>query len=160
MLNRIIFPMLAVIAGLLFSCGGHKESQEHHADGSKDWKEMDSFHMVMAEAFHPYKDSADLRPAKKVASELAAAARDWKNSAVPEGIDADKMQNNLDKLVKDSEEFAQQVATENDETLGRKLTDLHDLFHEMQNDYYGAATGHEHGDDHDGDHDEHEGHEH
>ena len=43
----------------------------------KNWKEMDNFHMVMAETFHPYKDSANLEPAKSRASELAAAAEEW-----------------------------------------------------------------------------------
>jgi hypothetical protein len=148
MLNKIPALLIISIAALALACGGKKESEQ--SSEAKEWKEMDNFHMVMAEAFHPYKDSADLKPAKEVASELASAAKDWKNSKVPDGVDADKMTARLEQLVNGTEEFAQQAATESDEALGEKLTGLHDLFHEMQNDYYeGASGGHHHGDEHD-----------
>src|SRR5215204_244453 len=92
--------VLAVLL-LAFGCGqnhnGH-DTDDHHAGATKDWKEMDHFHMVMAEAFHPYKDSLDLQPAKEKAQELATAAKDWKNSEAPEGLDKDKLESNLDKL--------------------------------------------------------------
>ena len=58
---------------------------------------MDDFHMVMAESFHPYKDSANLKPAKEKAPELAASASAWKDSAFPEGVSKEKVKDKLDR---------------------------------------------------------------
>jgi hypothetical protein len=140
-----IFTLIAAA----FACG--KKSDEHdHAHGddhesAKEWKEMDDFHMVMAEAFHPYKDSSDLKPAKEKAGELASAAAEWKNSDFPEAVQGEKIGEKLDKLSVLSQEFSASVATASDEAVAAKLTALHDLFHEIQNDFYGGAgEGHHH----------------
>ena len=146
------FGFLLLIVALTAGCDKKQEhhGDDHHADGGKDWKEMDHFHTVMADAFHPYKDSSDLQPAKGKAQELVTAAKAWRNSEAPEGIDKDKLESRLDKLVSLSEELQSEVAGGKDETIASKLTELHDLFHELQNEFYGAGSeGH-------GDHHHHE----
>ena len=61
---------------VMLACSGKKEETAehgHHEVTGEAWKEMDDFHMIMAEAFHPYKDSMNLEPAKLKAPELAAS---------------------------------------------------------------------------------------
>jgi hypothetical protein len=132
------------------SCGKKDHKDEHASTSPREWKEMDDFHMVMAEAFHPYKDSAYLEPAKQIAGEMASVAKEWKSSDKPEGIEADKFDEKLERLATLTDEFSSLVKSESDEVLGQKLTGLHDLFHELQNDFYAGAEGH-----HDGEHHHH-----
>ncbi len=42
-----------------------------------EWIAMDDFHLIMAESFHPFKDSANVDPARKNALILASAAAQW-----------------------------------------------------------------------------------
>jgi hypothetical protein len=153
MANRLSALSL-FIALIALGCG--KKHDEHHGENSsakKEWKEMDAFHMVMAEAFHPYKDSANLQPAKENARALVSSAREWKASELPAGVDKAGIDGKLDKLVEASEEFSKQVDSGTDETIADKLTELHDIFHEIQNEFYaGASSGHEHGNDHEHEH--------
>jgi hypothetical protein len=65
------------------------EATESSSADSEEWKEMDSFHMIMAEAFHPYKDSTNLAPAKKLAEEMAAEAEKWAAAELPEKVNTD-----------------------------------------------------------------------
>ncbi len=46
---------------ILFSCGGKHEEESDDVE----WKEMDDFHMIMADVYHPLKDSNNLAPIKK-----------------------------------------------------------------------------------------------
>ena len=130
-----------------FACGSKNAHHEHAA--AKEWKEMDEFHMVMAESFHPYKDSLNLEPAKEKAVELAVAARAWRESAAPDGVEKARIEGKLDDLVRLSDEFSNEVSSSSDEVIADKLTAVHDLFHELQNDFYdGAAGGHGHDHEH------------
>src|SRR5689334_16555137 len=111
MKNLSAFAILIGI-GLLLSCSGKKEeaTHEHAHDASPHaWKEMDDFHMVMAEAFHPYKDSSNLEPAKTSVTILAEAAATWAASPVPEKADAEKIKPKLDQLSKDAVAFSETV---------------------------------------------------
>jgi hypothetical protein len=143
-IKRLPIFILILVA---YACGSKNEHHDHDNASAKEWKEMDEFHMVMAEAFHPYKDSLNLQPAKEKAAELAAAARAWRESAAPEGDDVAGIESQLNDLVRLSEEFSAEVSSGSDEAIAGKLTAVHDLFHELQNDFYGGAAA-EHGDDH------------
>jgi hypothetical protein len=141
-ISSLIFIMTLVLMAL--ACDIKHHGEQNHS-GTVEWKEMDNFHMVMAEAFHPYKDSSNLEAAKAKAPELATAAKAWKSSAIPDGMDSGKVNPKLERLAILSEEFVHQVETESDEVIGAKLTVLHDVFHELQNDFYaGSAKDHEH----------------
>jgi hypothetical protein len=152
MANRLSALSL-LIAIIAFGCGKKHDDNHHHDEHSsakKEWKEMDAFHMIMAEAFHPYKDSANLQPARDNAQALVSSAKEWKASEVPAGVDKDGIENKLNKLVAASEEFSKQVDGGADDTIAAKLTELHDIFHELQNDFYaGASEGHDHEHEHD-----------
>lgn len=138
--------LLLVIGIIAIACGEKKEGHhDHQASSSNEWKEMDSFHMVMAETFHPYKDSADLAPVKEKASDLVSAADKWASAPLPEKVDNDDMKTRLQTLKSETEVLADLVQNGEEATIGPQLTKVHDLFHEIQEMWY---TGEDHGHSH------------
>jgi hypothetical protein len=123
---------------LMFACA--KKEEAHHEDqasNSNEWKEMDEFHMIMAETFHPYKDSANLEPIKTRASELAGAAEKWANSPLPEKANNDSMKGKLEDLKNSTSALVQTVNAGDNDAIKTKLTQVHDLFHSIQESWYG-----------------------
>jgi hypothetical protein len=144
--RNIAFLMVAALA---FACASKKEDDHEHGStsDSKEWKEMDEFHMVMAETFHPYKDSANLEPTKSRASELVAAADQWASANLPEKVNNEKTKEKLELLKKETSVLAQTVNTGDDKAIGDQLTKVHNVFHEIQEAWYDGD-----GDDDDHDH--------
>lgn len=134
--NIVLFALTL----LTFACASKKEE----AADQKEWKEMDEFHMIMAETFHPYKDSANLEPAKTRAGELATDADKWASAALPEKVNNDEMKSKLEQLKTETTSFLQIVSTSDPKAIGDQLTKIHDLFHSIQEDWYGGGEGHEH----------------
>jgi len=142
------FSILTVIVA--FACS---TKEKHHHEEMNGWKELDSFHKIMAEAFHPLKDSGNLAPAKKLAGDLAAEAERWAAATLPEKVNNDEMKSNLEKLKTDSRSFADEIAKgTSDEVLKAKLTALHDQFHKIMEASEGGH--HEEGEKHDRDDDD------
>jgi hypothetical protein len=140
--TALIFATLLVVA-----CGGKK-----HEDvaNNEEWPEMDEFHMIMAESFHPFKDSANLEPAKANAAEMAKVAEKWANSPLPEKVDNDETKTTLTQLKNDANSFTQIVQSGDSVKIGESLTALHDQFHKLQESWYGGDKEEGHGE-----HDEH-----
>ena len=134
---------LFVIAVLAVACGTKKTET---AD-VKDWKQMDDFHLIMAESFHPYKDSSNLAPAKEMAKEMADAAAQWASAELPEKVKNDEMKASLQALNSGSQDLLKLV-NENaaDSVVAKSLVGLHDTFHKIQEGWYGGGKkeGHEH----------------
>jgi len=143
---RLFYYCAALILSVvILACGPKKESatQENEQE-QREWKEMDEFHMVMAEAFHPYKDSSNLAPAKTHAADLVAAADKWASAALPKKVDNEDMKTRLQQLKSESQAFADVVQTGDDKAAGEQLTKLHDLFHQIQEMWYGGHDEHKH----------------
>jgi hypothetical protein len=139
-LSNYIFILFAF--AVVIACSGKKESETAVRD---EWPEMDEFHMVMAEAFHPYKDSANLEPAKATAAEMARVAEKWANSTVPEKVNNEEVKANLAQLKTDAAAFTEIAASGDTTKIASSLTDLHNAFHKLQEAWYGAGKeGHEH----------------
>lgn len=141
-LGLMVLAFIAVV-----SCNQKKEeaTTETAATESEEWKEMDSFHMIMAEAFHPYKDSSNLAPAKKLAEEMAAEADKWAAASLPAKVNNDNVKQQLEKLKTDTRAFADQVkASAADADLGTALNALHDNFHGIMEAWHGGGEKHEH----------------
>jgi len=135
---------IIVMVGML-GCSKTGADQAQGSGDSNTWKEMDDFHMIMAETFHPYKDSADLAPIKEKAGELVAAAGKWASSAVPKKVDEETVKSKLQNLKGETEVLADLVQKNNDQAIGDQLTKVHNLFHEIQEDWYsGGEHHHEH----------------
>jgi hypothetical protein len=117
----------------------HNDGQAEHTAASPDsWVEMDEFHMVMAESFHPFKDSADLEPAKANAAAMAEAAEKWRSAPLPKKVDNEEIKEKLQQLDLAAAAFVQTAMTAEDKEIGESLTKLHDLFHELQEAWYGG----------------------
>lgn len=133
-------PFLALV---IFNCSSRKEARDHSAPGAEhEWKALDDFHMIMADAFHPFKDSADLEPAKALAPELFKMADQWTVAALPEQVDTDEVKSRLMELRSDAQKLAQSVKSSDDNEIAEHLTRLHNTFHEIQEHWYEAINKH------------------
>ena len=95
------------------------------------WKEMDTFHEVMAKTFHPAEEGK-LDPIRTRSQEMLDKADAWEKSTAPEGYDKKAVKNSLKQLVKGSEEINKLVKEKAaDNILKEKLSALHDVFHEI-----------------------------
>ncbi len=133
--------MKVIIAfGLIFmsvvSCTPKAETAEQSVEESADWKEMDEFHMVMAESFHPYRDSANLEPVKKYAAEMASLAEQWSSSELPAKVNNEEVKNMIQELKVGTSALADLVEIGDDEAIGTALTNVHDSFHHLQEAWY------------------------
>ena len=133
MLNTITVSAMALA---LLACA---KTSEHH-DEQVEWKEMDDFHAVMADVYHPLKDSGNLEPIKSRAEELASSASSWSDSKLPEKVDNDEVKDMLVKLKEDTRSLADQIkAGTTDDVIQSQLTTLHDQFHSLQEKWYGGG---------------------
>ena len=135
----LILLLLALVA-----CGKKTETTSTSPDAD-EWPEMDSFHMIMAEVFHPYKDSSNVEPAKRMAEEMAQAAEGWQKTALPGKVDNDEMKAQLVELAIGTRAMADQIkAGSTDPEIGKSLTALHDRFHKIQEAWHGGGEKHSH----------------
>jgi len=121
------------ILGFLLACSSKKGDHEAAASQRADeWPEMESFHMVMAEAYHPYKDSANFEPIKSLAENLAKESAAWASATLPTGMDNKEIKAKLEKLKTDCRALADQIkGGATDEQIGTSLTSLHEQFHDI-----------------------------
>jgi hypothetical protein len=134
---------------VLAACSKKEETQTQAEEAEVDeWAEMDSFHMIMAEAFHPFKDSANLEPVKTLAEEMAVEADKWSAATLPAKVDTDEVKALLAKLKADTRALADKVkAGAANEELGTDLTALHDNFHGIMEAWH-KSKGEEHKHEH------------
>jgi hypothetical protein len=137
--KRLYQSIGLVVVLFIFSCGGKHTAHDHdqHASGdASEWKEMDDFHMVMAETFHPYKDSTNLEPAKARAAELLVAADQWVAAPLPAKVDNDEVRAKLQQLKAEAATLAESVRSSDDNVIAEDLTRLHETFHSIQEAWY------------------------
>lgn len=144
--RQIFIALLCVV--VLASCGAKKEEAKVEGEEALvEWAELDSFHMLMAEVFHPLKDSGNVAPAKAMMAQLADEAAKWTTAPLPEKVNNDEMKAKLEQLKTDTRALADEIAAgAADEAISAKLYPLHDLFHEIQEAFYKKGDGEEHGD--------------
>ncbi len=140
MRNAIQNLIILLFIGVVISCTTKPGGGE-----SDEWPEMDSYHMLIAEAFHPYKDSSNLEPSKRLAIELSLEADNWQEATLPDKVNNDAMRGLLDSLKADSHRFAYLVkAGATDQEIGASLTAVHDRFHKVMEAWHGEGEKHEH----------------
>lgn len=95
------------------------------------WNEMEAFHEVMSQTFHPAEEGK-LEPIRSRSAEMLEKAKAWKNSTAPEGYDKNAVVKYLKDLVKGSRELNKMVnKNASDKELTEELSELHDVFHEI-----------------------------
>lgn len=118
----------------------HKESAD-----TDEWAAMDTFHMLMAEAFHPFKDSANLEPAKAGAEELAKGAAAFASAELPEKVNNDDVRKQLEDLRNSAMAFADEVdQNAPDSVLSKDLEALHEKFHHITEAWHKEEGEHQH----------------
>jgi len=143
MVKQQLFRLFLFLLLANAACTSKKEeAADSEVESSDTWQAMDDFHMVMAESFHPYKDSANLGPAKANADSLLAAADKWLNSAIPTKVDNAEFKEKLQQLKHEAEEFVILAQTDDDKAIAESLTQVHDLFHQLQEEWYGGHDEH------------------
>ena len=122
-MKKSLFLLIAVIAFTGFNCVRSQEKAK--------WKEMDAFHQVMAQTFHPAEEGK-LEPIKTRSQEMLEKATAWQNSTAPEGYNQKAVKKSLKELVKSAKEINDLVKQNAaDDVLKTKLSKLHDTFHEI-----------------------------
>lgn len=118
---------------LLIACSSSKKAAH---DTQTTWQAMDNFHMILAETFHPFMDSANLQPVKMNYKELQSAVEAWGNSTIPEKADNEVMKSKLRNLNIQVMTLADKVKSSSDDEIGQALIKVHDTFHEIQDVWY------------------------
>ncbi|MCW5910984.1 MAG: hypothetical protein KIT62_07915 [Cyclobacteriaceae bacterium] len=138
--------LIVIGMAVLAACSKKDENLLSEETEINEWAEMDAFHMIMAEAFHPFKDSANLEPAKNLAEEMAAEAGKWAAAELPAQVASEDVKNLLEKLKTDTRALADEVkAGATNEQIGADLTALHDNFHSIMEAWHkGKGEKHEH----------------
>jgi hypothetical protein len=96
---------------------------------SKKWKEMDEFHTVMSETYHPAEEGK-LGPIKSRSQEMVDKAMAWSRSVAPEGYDKKAVNASLKELLRGAKELNSLVkANASDKEITDKLSSLHEIFH-------------------------------
>jgi DNA phosphorothioation-dependent restriction protein DptG len=119
-----LFSVLLVITALL-------AIKSVHAQDKPKWKELDEFHEVMSQTFHPAEEGK-LEPIRARSAEMVEKATAWENSSAPEGYNKNAVKKSLKKLVQGAKEI-NRLVKENatDSAIKEKLSALHDVFHEI-----------------------------
>ena len=144
-MKRIVYPSVFVVlffSNIILSCS----RQGADKDEMVEWKEMEEFHVIMADVFHPLKDSGNLEVIRLRAEELAANAAKWADAELPEKVNNNEVKGALSNLKDDARVLADQVkAQAADSVISMQLTDLHDQFHGLQEAWYkGGEEHHDH----------------
>lgn len=134
---------LALLAISLVSCAKKEETKPQAAAQNpvpklEEWAEMETFHNVMAETFHPMEDG-EMKPILTRAQEMADKAKAWQNSTLPARYEPVKDSVNfyLAKLVDESQALADMVAKKaKEDDIKKNLTALHDRYHAVSDFCY------------------------
>lgn len=107
------------------------ESSAATTQASDQWAELESYHEIMSQTFHPAEEGK-FQPIRKLAGELAARAQKWADSKPPMIYDTADIKSILVKLNTESKALADNIAKgASDEQIKKDLTALHDRFHEI-----------------------------
>lgn len=116
-----------------WACSPKTEStSEQTNDGEVEWNGMEDFHMLMAESFHPYRDSSNVEPVKQLAGEMVASVNSWMEQKLPAKVDNEEVKQMLRDLKEEAVALADLIEVGDDAAIGESLTTLHDTFHQLQ----------------------------
>jgi hypothetical protein len=108
-----------------------KDKHENHEPKKTVWAELDAYHTVMSQTFHPAEEG-NLKPVLTRSQELADKAKVLANSTVPEKYQKKDVGAILKKLEQESLALHQMVTSKkSDEEIKKAIFALHDRFHEV-----------------------------
>lgn len=106
-------------------------SKPCQAQEKAKWNELEEFHKVMSQTFHP-SEEGKLEPIRSRSQEMLDKAILWKNSTAPEGFDKTAVIKSLKQLVKGAKEVNSLVKKNaGDKEIKDELAELHEVFHQI-----------------------------
>ena len=107
------------------------EMEKEHA--SSGWKELDAYHKLMMDTWHPAKGTNDLKPLRAKANDLSAAARELAKSTPPGNCNKPELIEAARDLVPASHALVKQIAAgASDADLKALLADSHTRFEVLE----------------------------
>lgn len=141
-MNKISFLFVLLAMALFMSCGS-KEKNEDAVD-EDEWVQLDEFHEIMADVYHPLKDSGNLQPLKDRSSEFVAAVDKLAQSDLPAKVNSDEMEPLISALQESIHGLDEAIkAGSSDEQIGALLEGVHALFHTIQEEWYAGGAEHD-----------------
>ena len=127
--NWVMFLLIAEL--IFFACNQKERNQIISNDvQEKASVAMDSFHLTLSEAFHPYKDSANLEPVRRLKDELAREAEVLSSVSLPDIVNRDTIKEELKRLISDTRQLSELInRNASEEEIGTALETLHTRFH-------------------------------
>lgn len=139
-----IVTLSLVLGASSLSAQGAKPAKSMDDHAMSGWKELDSFHMLMMETWHPVKKSGNLKPIRAKASAMAAAAKTWAAAPIPAACDTKPNRDAIAAVARDSWALSELVAKKGKNAAVKKsLSNLHDTFEIVEGGCKpGLAAGH------------------
>ena len=129
----------------LLASGCTKKADTTSEAAADEWPQMEAFHAIIADAYHPFKDSANVAPARELAESLALEADKWQAASLPEKVNTKKVQSQLVDLKTSARALSDQIKSgRTDEVVGALLTTVHDNFHKIMEAWYEEGEKHKH----------------
>lgn len=125
----------AAHAGHQMDHGAMDHSAMHGQSGHamSGWKELDSYHMLMMETWHPIKDKGDVAPIRAKATRLVDAARLLGKSTPPAKCNKPELKKAAADLVGSTEAVANLVTKKADDAaLSAAMKKLHEEFEVLE----------------------------
>jgi hypothetical protein len=119
--------IILLLAGFVITTSAFSQS----ANKMDSWAELNSFHKVMSETYHPSEDG-NLKPIKERSEELLQASVALHKSNPPAGIDKKIMEDATTRLAYGCKELMGLISLQaSDEEITKKLASVHDTFHQI-----------------------------
>lgn len=148
-ITRFLTPLAALaiatsIAGAQAATPPKAAAMKHDATHeTSPWKEMNTFHSILAATYHPASDAGNLKPLREKAADLAAKAREWAASTPPAPCASDTVRTTVGAISLDAVAVANSVlANATDEVLTKEIKALHDKFEGAKKGCGAAAMKH------------------
>lgn len=134
---RIKSPFLSTTLIMMLVALSCSPKHDKEAPQSDEWPEMDAFHMTMAEAFHPLKDSGNVEPAIRLIGQLVDDVDQWAASSIPDKVNNEEMKSKLEKLKTDIHALAEVIQDgASEDQIATSMHTLHDQFHEIMETWH------------------------
>lgn len=128
------------VAAVFISCNGKKESSS-----TGEWKELDSYHDVLAEVYHPLSDSGNVEPARRLLGSLAEKGDSLAMASLPEKVNTEEMKSLISTITSDTRNLANEIKNGvSDSVVSQRLNPIHDQFHKIHEIWSGGQVHREH----------------
>ncbi len=140
-----VLALAAVPSIAVCQAGQTKTGHEMEAGHMKSaWKEMDTFHTVLAAAYHPASSKKDVGPLREKANDLAFAAKSWSTSTPPASCNTAEVKSRVATIASDALAIANEVlASATDASLLTSIDELHTKFEKVEKACGGHAMKHD-----------------